>query len=65
MFSVSILVLVEIRNQIEQLQEKDFLFVLVSILVLVEIRNQMSNPALVMTSMNKFQSLFWWKSEIK
>ena len=37
----------------------------VSILVLVEIRNQMIYRSLISTKQFMFQSLFWWKSEIK
>ena len=39
--------------------------VVVSILVLVEIRNQIPTKTNLKTLTPKFQSLFWWKSEIK
>ena len=79
----------EIRNQIQAIQNVKKIITEVSILVLVEIRNQIIvkcpgqvslicfNPCFggnqksnsifwkTITETYKFQSLFWWKSEIK
>ena len=62
---VSILVLVEIRNQIIRLSRFFPWIAWVSILVLVEIRNQIFFLIPGYSFIGKFQSLFWWKSEIK
>ena len=87
---VSILVLVEIRNQMAMIEANGEEITKVSILVLVEIRNQIDRPfsfsCISIPCFNPcfggnqksnnfaakgnfvaegFQSLFWWKSEIK